>query len=83
MHTIEEHDGKPHLHDWSYLVAKALDYRSDPASGGLKVPGVGMDMGFHLVNTLSYALHGTDNQPYCVNGRNYSRSGYTLEHRWI
>ena len=39
-------------------VAKALGWsRNDD---GLRVEGCGMDMGFHTVHSLSYALHGND-----------------------
>jgi hypothetical protein len=53
----------------------------------LRIDGGGMDMGFHLVNSLSYALHGRGDirlgklvdfdagEPY--------RPGYTLNHRWL
>ena len=41
----------------SYLVAKALGDRWDNQREAVGVSGCGMDMGFHLVNSLSYALH--------------------------
>jgi hypothetical protein len=37
-------------------------------SMGLKVGGCGMDMGFHVVNSLSYALYD---------------DGYALKHAWL
>jgi hypothetical protein len=42
----------------SGYVARALEYRQHK-SGGLIVGGCGMDMGFHLVHSLGYALWGT------------------------
>ena len=45
--------------DISGWVARAIDYRRDDRDGGLKVPGCGMDMGFHVINTLSYVLYPT------------------------
>ena len=56
-------------------------------SRGLRVRGVGMDMGFHVVNTLSYVLHGRDDKgdspsPYEATRASY-KAGYSLKHRWI
>lgn len=45
----------------SYLVARALGDKMDASTGGIKVSGCGMDMGFHLVDNLRYTLFtGTD-----------------------
>jgi len=58
----------------------------------LKVGGCGMDMGYHVVNCLSYALHGYENEGLKEeeNGRFISnptperyKAGYTLDHRWM
>lgn len=43
--------------DCSHLVARALGEREDDVHGGIRIGGAGMDMGFHLVNSLSYALY--------------------------
>jgi hypothetical protein len=51
-----------------YWAAKAIDYKIDRKNGGLIVTGTGMDMGFHLVYSLSYAMFG---------------NGYKLNHKWI
>lgn len=51
----------------SYSASKLLGL-SYGTHGGLKVRGVGMDMGFSLVYNLSYAVHG---------------DGYSLKHSWI
>ena len=56
------------IHDVSWQVARALEWRFDANHNGVKVDGAGMDMGFHLVYTLSQVLHG---------------DGYALKHRWI
>jgi hypothetical protein len=40
----------------------------------IRVSGAGMDMGFHLVYSLSYALYKTPD---------YGRAGYDLRHEWI
>lgn len=84
-------DGEPR---WlSGYARHVLDYRLAKQDRGLCVSGGGMDMGFHLVHSLSYALHGTDpdapiftaeamrltlhDKPECL------RPGYTLNHRWL
>lgn len=76
----------------SGYVARILDLKWDVRGcGGVRVSGCGMDMGFHLVNALSYALHGykDKNVPVEYQGRPFRatrkayRAGYSLEHRWI
>jgi hypothetical protein len=57
------------------------------------VTGCGMDMGFHAVNALSYALHGYrpkgDGAASEAAGgrlkprRGHYRAGYSLIHRWL
>jgi hypothetical protein len=42
------------------MVAAVLDMRCDK-SGGVRVRGCGMDMGFHLTYTLSAKLYGYEN----------------------
>ena len=58
--------------DWSRLVAIALDWKEakDRFGGynGIKVGGCGMDMGFHLVYTLSSVLY---------------NDGYAIKHNWL
>lgn len=57
-------DGEPW--DVSFLAARVLDYRIGDKTGGLVVGGCGMDMGFHVVNSLSYGMHGvTHPGPRC------------------
>lgn len=56
---------------WS--AANALGWTYDREREALKVGGCGMDMGFHVVNSLSYALHGHGKKD----------SGYTLTQRWL
>jgi hypothetical protein len=38
--------------NWSYLVSKAIGWSLSNATNGVIVRGCGMDMGFHLINTL-------------------------------
>jgi hypothetical protein len=82
--------------DISWLVAKALDYKREDTHGALKVGGCGMDMGFHIVNSLSYAIHGMESKgepttdhterrywhDSYADAENY-RAGYTLRSSWL
>ena len=47
-------EGEPF--DVSWAVARVLDEPMDRKQGGLKVSGCGMDMGFHVVYSLSRSL---------------------------
>ena len=42
--------------DWTYLISHALNWKISDKTRGIKVGGCGMDMGFHLVYTLSRLL---------------------------
>lgn len=82
-------EGKPYIHDISYLVARAIPAPMH-AKGGVKVGGCGMDMGFSLVYELGYCLFPEGfSLPEGKRGRNgdtsgYERDGgYALKHRWI
>lgn len=55
------------------LIGQALDYRLHDR-GGLIVGGCGMDMGFHVVYSLSSALYDSTKG---------SDGGYTLKSEWI
>lgn len=55
-HISVHHIRKNEMLDISWYVARILDYkRAD--NGGLKVSGCGMDMGFHIIHNLGYALY--------------------------
>ena len=54
--------------NWSYLVSKAIGWSLSNATNGVIVRGCGMDMGFHLVNTLSRLLYDKD---------------YAIKHEWL
>jgi hypothetical protein len=85
MYTIK--DNEPVY--LSGYVARALDLRL--SNDGVRVGGCGMDMGYHLVMNLSYALHGYEdkNVPEERKGRPFSpskdayRAGYSLNHRLL
>lgn len=78
VYTLE--DNKP---VWiTAYVGKAID-QPQPMdywrkSMGLKIGGCGMDMGFHVVNSLSYALYGKGYQ--CL-GDGKCPSNYHVNHR--
>jgi hypothetical protein len=55
----------------SYIIAGLLDYPFND-NKGLKVSGCGMDMGFHVVYSLSSLLY-----------KDKERAGYKIKHEWI
>lgn len=59
------------IYDITWLVARAIGYSMNDK--GLYVSGCGMDMGFHVVNSLSYALG--DKLP--------GHAGYTIKQEWL
>ena len=54
------------------LVARACGFTYDRRREALKIGGCGMDMGFHVVSTLSRVLF-----------RDQPRADYLLHHRWL
>lgn len=76
-------EGDPYVLD--YRISKILGWSTDQRNGGVKVSGVGMDMGFHLVYSLACVVappRGPENPAY-VNGRKVEDPGYNLSHRWL
>ena len=55
-------------YDYTYLASIALGWKLSDKYDGIKVGGCGMDMGFHLIYSLSYALYG---------------DGYAINQRWL
>lgn len=62
------------IYHLNYSVACALGDRlvSRNGSDAIRVHGTGMDMGFHLVYSLSSVLYAGED-----------RAGYVLNHRWL
>lgn len=56
----------------SYAVARALEWKYDDRDGAVIVDGCGMDMGFHLIYSLSSVLYGHGD-----------RGGYRIRHNWL
>ena len=70
-------DNKPFNID--YAISKVLKYKRDKNYDGLVVHGCGMDMGFHVVNSLSTHLYA-----YRTPDGSYSHEGaYKLEQKWL
>jgi hypothetical protein len=60
---------KNRIYNLSYHVAELCGFSWKENTGAVGVSGCGMDMGFHIVDALSYYLY--PNKPYLVN------------HQWI
>ena len=87
-------DGQPTVHDITWLVGKALDYRRNQKDGGLVVSGCGMDMGFAVVYDLGRKLY-PDGGPLSATGgirrmqaeregvKKETDGGYLLKQEWI
>lgn len=83
-------DGKPA--DISWLLAK-VGFKFNQRYGGITVRGAGMDMGFHLVYTLSHLVYTLSRklypdgfecfgEPGCPEPH-HSDGGYALYQRWL
>ena len=74
------------LHDISYHAAKALEWPyKDGYNGGIRVSGCGMDMLFHTVYSLSYAMgYGALDQSNSGTDRNINKEGhYGLKYKQL
>lgn len=67
-------DGKPELVNVTWYVSRILGYKRNDKTGGLVVGGCGMDMGFHVVYSLSCSL-------YCPNEYEH-KAAYKLKQQW-
>ena len=63
--VLDIKEGNPSY--WNYYISKILGYTLKD-DGTLKIQGCGMDMGFHVVYSLSHALF---------------NDGYAIKQRWI
>lgn len=71
--TLKIVDGDGTLRDITYTAALAIGEKPRDSHGWrvIRVHGCGMDMGFHLVYSVSHALY--DGQ---------ERAGYVISHEW-
>jgi hypothetical protein len=70
----QDHEGKAQIWDITYHASKVLGDKLHDKNGHrtIKVQGGGMDMGFHVVYSLSSVLF-----------KDLDRAGYVLSHRWL
>jgi hypothetical protein len=64
--------------NYDYHVARVLDLPEAPNYQGVKIGGCGMDMGFHLVYSLSRALF--KDEPKGEGDRDH---GYWINQEWL
>lgn len=69
-----DHEGKPDLYNITWHASNVLGDKLHDKNGHrvIKVQGGGMDLGFHLVYSLSSVLYAGQD-----------RAGYVLSHRWL
>ena len=69
-----DHEGKPDLYNITWHASNVLGDKLHDKNGHrvIKVQGGGMDVGFHLVYSLSSVLYAGQD-----------RAGYVLYHRWL
>lgn len=67
----------PDNNDVSWAVARAMGDKLAARYGGIKVGGCGMDMGFHLVYSMSRTLYP---EGHACTGVDYRNSGQTGDH---
>ena len=66
------------ISNYDYHIARVLDLPEAPNYQGVKVGGCGMDMGFHLVYSLSRALF--KDEPKGEGDRDH---GYWIKQEWL
>lgn len=92
LHVVKK--GTPVSLSWDAARVLGWSLNDGRSHWAIKVDGCGMDMGFHLVNQLSYALHGwkdkgADAIEQSQTGRPFKprrghfRAGYSLRHEWL
>lgn len=94
---LDRYEEKTFIRDITLLAAKAIGARVAKDENGIIVGGCGMDMGFHLVYSLSAALwpnvpctgEGCNSNDHANGDRDYSvghihrDGGYALNHKWL
>ena len=69
--------------DISYLVAEALEWKLSDKFEGVVVKACGMDMGFHMVYTLSQTVFAGDEETQKSPIFKNRDKGYWLDQRWL
>lgn len=69
-----DHEGKPELYNITWHASNVLGDKLHDKHGHrvIKLQGGGMDLGFHVVYSLSSVLYAGQD-----------RAGYVLSHRWL
>ena len=71
-------DRAVNVSNYDYHIARVLDLPEAPNYQGVKIGGCGMDMGFHLVYSLSHALFKDEPR-----GENEKDVGYWIKQEWL
>lgn len=71
-------DREVNVLNYDYHVARVLEIPEAPNFRGVKVGGCGMDMGFHLVYSLSHALFKDEPR-----GEGERDVGYWIKQEWL
>jgi hypothetical protein len=98
VHTIDCTGDDPEPRWWSYRIAAVLGWSYDDDREAIRVSGAGMDMGFHLVYSLSSLLypegfdcigercpasdHVNGDRNYTI-GHHHNSGGYALVQKWL
>lgn len=70
--------------NWAVACVLGARLVSRNGNDAIRQGGCGMDMGFHIVNTLSYILHGYPGDRAMERALPEGmRPGYTLRHEWL
>ena len=76
---VNDHPQRPvNISNYDYHVARVLDLPLAPNYQGVKIGGCGMDMGFHLVYSLSRELF--RDEPKGESDRDH---GYWIKQEWL
>tara|TARA_Y100000114_G_scaffold143883_1_gene151874 strand:+ start:350 stop:721 length:372 start_codon:yes stop_codon:yes gene_type:complete len=74
----DHQDREVNVSNYDYHIARVLDLPLAPNYQGVKIGGCGMDMGFHLVYSLSRALF--KDEPRGEGDRDH---GYWINQEWL
>tara|TARA_R100001460_G_scaffold105254_1_gene151680 strand:+ start:370 stop:741 length:372 start_codon:yes stop_codon:yes gene_type:complete len=78
LKATDNPDRPVNISNYDYHIARVLDLPEAPNYQGVKIGGCGMDMGFHLVYSLSRALF--RDEPKGESDRDH---GYWINQEWL